>query len=87
MTDLDENHRSTKKTAVITAESLRNRLRGDFRPFRLHLTDGRVFPVPHPDFLSVGRNVAAVITEDDISHTVSLLHVVSIEDADPVDSW
>ena len=24
-----------------------------FRPFTLHMADGRSFPVPHPDFLSM----------------------------------
>lgn len=68
---------------MITSEIVRSRLRGEFRPFRLRLTDGRVFPVPHPDFISVGRNVVGIMTADDINHSVSLLHVVSIEDAEP----
>ena len=68
---------------MITSDSIRSRLRGDFRPFRLRLTDGRVFAVPHPDFISVGRRVLGVMTDDDINHSVSLLHVVSIEDMEP----
>ena len=68
---------------MITSEHVRGRLRGEFRPFRLHLTDGRVFEIPHPDFISVGRTVLGIITPDDLTHSVSLLHVVSMEDLQP----
>ena len=32
-----------------------------FRPFTVHLSDGRSFPVAHPDFLIVAPNSTTVI--------------------------
>jgi len=34
-----------------------------FRPFILHLADGRAFDVPHTDFISISRNGRRVIVE------------------------
>ena len=37
-----------------------------FRPFDIVLADGRAFPVPHPDFLSVApRGTAVVLWAED----------------------
>ena len=59
---------------------IRERMHNGFQPFVLHLTDGRHFAVPHPDFLAVGRNFIVVIGEDDIPRTIDPLHIVSIEE-------
>jgi hypothetical protein len=51
-----------------------------FRPFTLHLADGRTLSVPHPDFIAFnpkGR-VALVLDERDGAEYVDLLLVVSL---------
>ena len=62
-----------------TAE-IRERLGKSFRPFVLCLSDGRKLAVPNPDQIAVGKNVVAVIGDDDISRTVDALHIVSIDE-------
>jgi hypothetical protein len=56
------------------------RLRGGFRPFVLRLTDGRSFPVPHPEFIAVGRH--AVVVMDAVGDPVYIdpIHIVSVDD-------
>ena len=34
-----------------------------FKPFRLHLADGKSLRVPHPDFVLVGSELLVVATE------------------------
>ena len=66
---------------MLSLENLRARLRGpSFVPFTLHLTDGRSYDVPHPDFISMGRSVVVVITPDDVSHTLDPLHIVEVSE-------
>jgi hypothetical protein len=57
-----------------------------FLPFRINLTDGRVFEVRHPEFVMVSRHIAIIgfPASDDtglISNhiTVALVHVVRLE--------
>jgi hypothetical protein len=51
-----------------------------FQPFDLHVADGRVIPVPHPEFLAEfpgGR--AVIVTHEDFSwDVIDLLPVTSI---------
>jgi hypothetical protein len=47
------------------------------------MSDGRSFDVPHPDFIAIGRGVVSVIDQDDGSHTLDALHIVSINEAAP----
>jgi hypothetical protein len=52
-----------------------------FRPFVLHLADGRQIPVNHPDFILAypsGRTVF-VVQPDDTANIVDLLLVSDIE--------
>ncbi len=52
-----------------------------FRPFRLHMADGRSFSVPHPDFLSMsptGRTVI-IFQEDEEFSILDLLLMTEIE--------
>ncbi len=52
-----------------------------FRPFSLHMGDGRTFPVPHPEFLSrspTGRTVI-VYGDDDQFSILDLLLMTGIE--------
>jgi hypothetical protein len=61
--------------------------RQPFQPFRLTLTDGRTYDVPHPEFAIVGRNTVTLgmVRADDSESgatrfvTVSLLHIMQIE--------
>ena len=52
-----------------------------FRPFRLHLADGRAFAVDHPEFLAqtpAGRTVI-VTMPDERFEVIDLLLVTSLE--------
>ena len=51
-----------------------------FKPFTIHLSDGRKFPVPHPEFVAVGKNVVVVISRDDKVNTLDPLHITSVEE-------
>lgn len=56
-----------------------------FRPFTLHLANGREILVDHPDFVAlprVGRTLV-VLTPDDRMHYVDLLLVTNMETATP----
>jgi len=51
-----------------------------FRPFRLHLADGRTLDVEHPEFLaSRGGRTIVVYTGEDKFEIVDVLLVVSLE--------
>ena len=71
-------------------EELRTVLRQQpFVPFRLHLTDGRSFDVPHPEFLMLTVRSAIVgvyptshsngHTFPAYSETIALIHIVSLQ--------
>ena len=64
----------------MNVEQIKLRMRGGFRPFVLHLSDGRQFKVAHPEFILVGRGVVAVLREDGLVETIDALHIVSVED-------
>lgn len=52
-----------------------------FRPFTIHMADGRSFHVPHPDFLSMspsGRTVI-IFQEDEEFSILDLLLMTEIE--------
>jgi hypothetical protein len=49
----------------------------DFRPFKLFLSDGRSFDVPHPDFIAFSRRVVVVIGDDELPDIIDPLHIVS----------
>ena len=58
-----------------------------FRPFRITLTDGRIFDVSHPELMMVGKTTAEVGIRSrgdadsvyDRAVKISLLHVMQIE--------
>jgi hypothetical protein len=68
-------------------EELRDALRQQpFEPFRLVMTDGIGYEIPHPDLLMVGRRTAVVGVAGQPGQTfyertvkVDLLHVIRIE--------
>ena len=59
-------------------ERIRERLTNGFKPFVLELSSGKRVKVPHPDFIAIGKNVVAVMGEDDSLTSVDALHIVSI---------
>ena len=72
---------------MITAMQLRERMNENpFRPFRLTLSDGRVFNVPNHDVAFVKRNSIEIgINLDSRSFAqkyveCAILHITSIED-------
>lgn len=67
---------------MLNLENLRVRARGGgFKPFRLHLTDGRELPVNHPELIIVARNPVVVATDDGVSFSIDPLHIVAISEA------
>jgi len=64
----------------MNTEQIKLRIRGGFKPFVLHLSDGRQFKILHPEFIMVGKSVVFLLREDDLVETVDSLHIVSVED-------
>lgn len=73
------------------AEDLLNRLNDrPFHPFRIHLSDGSIYPVPEPGMIIVGKSSAVLPTAfafDELGRrlaeqwrTISLLHIVQLSD-------
>ena len=60
-------------------DQLRKRLANGIQPFTLHLSDGRNFPVRHPEYVAVGQKTVVVIGEDDFANVIDPIHIVSIE--------
>ena len=64
----------------MNTEQVRVRMRSGFRPFIIHLSDGRQFKVLQPEFILVGKGIVAVLREDDLVESLDPLHIVSVED-------
>jgi hypothetical protein len=64
----------------MNTEQIRDRLRKGFKPFILHLSDGRQFKIAHPEFILVGRGVVVVLKDNDLVETLDALHITSVED-------
>ena len=59
-----------------------------FKPFRIHLSDGSHYEVPHPEFAWVfGRTVfvgiAGTSADDAFAEELSILHITRIEKVGP----
>jgi hypothetical protein len=53
-----------------------------FRPFNIHMADGRSFHVPHPDFMSMsptGRTVIVFEGGEENFHILDLLLMTELE--------
>jgi hypothetical protein len=68
---------------MLNLKPLRDRLGPSFQPFTIRMSDGRNFDVPHPDFMAIGRGIVSVIDQDDGTHTLDALHILSINEAAP----
>ena len=67
----------------MTINSLQETLRAvPFKPFTMHLADGRSVPVPHPDFITVtgaGRTAIVASRTEDRFTIIDLLLVTQLE--------
>jgi hypothetical protein len=61
-------------------ESIRKQLRRP-GPLVVRTSYGKQFPVPHPEFVMVGRFNVAIEDEDGAYDIISPLHIVSIRPA------
>ena len=61
-------------------QRIRELVTNGFKPFTICVSDGRKFPVPHPEFVAVGKNVVVVIGKGDRVNTLDPLHLTSIEE-------
>jgi hypothetical protein len=66
---------------MLNAKTVRDRLlQAPFKPFAIHLTDGRRILVEHPDFVAVGGSVVLVTDMEDNIQRIDSLHIVSLDD-------
>ena len=63
----------------MSIDKIRKRLTGGFRPFVLRTSDGREFPVPHPEFIALGKSDVAVVDKTGDINVLEALHIVSIK--------
>ena len=59
---------------------VRARVQNGFRPFQIVTSSGRRYQVPHPEFIIVGKSVVAVMSSNEVVHTIDALHITAIED-------
>ena len=64
----------------MNVEQLRKRLHEDGKPFGIRLSDGRKFPIPHQDFIAIGRHAVVVIDNEGYAVNIDPLHIVSFDD-------
>lgn len=65
----------------MNVENIRKRLHEDPRPFVIRLSDGRKFPIPHQDFIALGKHMVFVIDPEGYGVSIDPLHIVSLDDA------
>jgi hypothetical protein len=61
----------------MNVNELRRFTRNGFRPFKLYLTDGRVFDVPHPEFIAFSDIMVLVIDSEGLGEMIDPDHIVS----------
>jgi hypothetical protein len=72
---------------MINAEEIRNlQKQAPFRPFSLHMSDGRTFTIRHPEQIFVLRNKVVIGLPEtaeipDKTENLSILHITSVEEA------
>ena len=66
---------------MLNVKTIRERLlQAPFKPFAMHLSDGRKILVKHPEFVAVGGSVVLVTDLEDNVRRVDSLHIVSLDD-------
>jgi hypothetical protein len=58
---------------------LRSRVASGFKPFVLRMSDGRDYPVTHPECILIADHSLAVLDEDREIITLDPLHIVAIK--------
>ncbi len=61
----------------MNVNELRKFTRNGFRPFKLYLSDGRVFDVPHPEFIAFSDIMVMVVGPDRLGEIIDPDHIVS----------
>ena len=74
---LDRSVSATETRRAMNIEELHKLTTNGFRPFKLSLSDGRSFDVPHPEFIAFSRRVVVVIGKDELPNIIDPLHIVS----------
>jgi hypothetical protein len=64
----------------VNLNRIRELLENGFKPFVLELSSGRRIPVPHPDFVAIGKGVVVVIGKDDSITRVDALHITAVRE-------
>ena len=77
---LDERFASQQDESM-NVENIRKRLHEDTRPCVIRLSDGRKFPIPHQDFIALGKHAVLVIDQEGYGLSIDPLHVVSLDEA------
>jgi hypothetical protein len=62
---------------------IRSHITGGFKPFIIRTSDGREFPLPHPEFVVVERNDLRVLDGNGDFDTIAPLHISSIRSLTP----
>ena len=65
----------------MNVEELRKFTSNGFRPFKLHLSDGRSFKVFHPEFIAFSDLVVVVFGPDRLPNLIDPHHIVSAKPA------
>ena len=61
----------------MNVEELRKLTSKGFRPFKIFLSDGRSFDVPHPEFIAFSDLVVVVVGADRLANLIDPDHIVS----------
>ena len=56
------------------------RLGGGFRAFVIRTSDGRAYPVPHPEFIAVGRHAVGVVDKEGYIVSLDPQHIGARKD-------
>ena len=62
----------------MNVEHIRTRLKEEFRPFAVVTSSGNKYPVPHPEFVLIGRHNIVIEDAKGLLDIIDPLHVVSI---------
>ena len=72
------------QTRRVNLNRIRERLENGFKPFVLELSSGRRVPVPHPDFIAIGKGVVVVLGKDDSVIHIDALHITAMKNVPPL---
>lgn len=61
----------------MNVEELRKLTSNGFHPFKLFLSDGRAFHVPHPEFIAFSELAVVVFGSDRLPNIIDPDHIVS----------